>query len=177
MTLNAAAVEDYTSGRLDAEDPATQVWLDRGLAIARRWCGWPVTPAVTDDEVTLDGPGSRLLVLPTFKLVELTAVAEDGTAVDVDELLWSARGLVRKASGAPWSADYGSIVVTMTHGFAEAPDFDVAVLSVIDRMSLTPSGGQLVSVGPFRWSEDRHEGAFTVTERALLGQYRLESPA
>ena len=92
MTLTPTDVAAYTNGRLDAE--AAQVWLDRGLAIARRWCGWQVT-TVTNDEVTLDGPGSRLLVLPTLKLVELTVVVEDGTAVDVADLLVSARGLVR----------------------------------------------------------------------------------
>ena len=177
MALTAAAVATYTGGRLD--EAAAQVWLPRGLARVRRWCGWSVTPVVTGDVVTLDGPGSRLLVLPTLKLGALTAVTEDGTTVDVGDLQWSARGLVRKSSGASWSADYGSIVVTMTHGFDAAPDFDVAVLSVIDRMSLAPSGGRPVSVGPFRWSEeDRPDGgAFTATERALLEQYRLESPA
>ena len=175
MTLTAADVVTYTGSRLDEE--AAQVWLTRGLAVVRRWCGWPVTPAVEDDEVTLDGPGSRLLVLPTVHVTELSAVVEDGVELDVDALLWSARGLVRKASGALWSADYRAIVVTMTHGYAAAPDFDAAVLSLIDRMSLAPAGGQLVGVGPFRWSEDRPEGAFTASERALLGQYRLEDPA
>lgn len=176
MTLSAADVVTYTGGRLDAT--AAQVWLARGLAMVRRECGWSVTPTVTDEEVTLDGPGSRLLVLPTLKLVALTAVSEGGVAVEVDDLQWSARGLVRKTSGAPWSADYRAIVVTMTHGFDAAPDFDLAVLSVTDRISLAPTGGRPVSVGPFRWPEDRPEaGAFTAAERALLGQYRLESPA
>ncbi len=178
MALTTAEVATYTKGRLDAGDSATQVWLDRGLATARRWCGWQVTPVVDDDVVTLDGPGSRLLVLPTLKLVELTAVDEDGTGLDVADLAWSSRGLVRKKSGACWSAEYGSIVVTMTHGFGEAKDFDLAVLSVIDRISLAPDGGRPVSVGPFRWSEDRPEGgAFTAAEQAMLEQYRLESPA
>lgn len=141
------------------------------LAAARRYCGWVVTPVDEGVTVTVDGPNGRVLSLPSLHVTALTAVVEDGVELDVDDLLWSAHGLVRKASGALWSAGYGAIVVTMSHGFESAPDFDAAVASAADRLSVDSAGGQLVGVGPFRWSEP--DGAFTVSERALLDQYRI----
>ena len=146
---------------------------DVARSAARRLCGWHVTPVREDHVLTLDGPGSPLLVLPTLRLVELTSVVENGVEFDVTtDLHWSQRGLVRKRSGARWSGDYGSIVVTMTHGFDDAHDFDSAVASFAER-----SAGELPRVvGPFQWdSAAMADGsAFSVVERALLEQYRLE---
>lgn len=97
------------------------------LAAARGYCGWMVTPPETVT-ITVDGPGGSVLSLPTLKLTTLTAVIEDGVALDVDDLLVSEnRGLVLKKSGAFWSRRYAGITVTMTHGHAAAPDFDAAV--------------------------------------------------
>jgi len=154
---------------------------DIARAAARRYCGWHVTPVREDDEVTLDGPGSALLILPTLRLVELTAVTEDGVELDIaTDLSVSARGLVRKKSGLWWSRQYGSIVVTMTHGFDpddefnNAADFEAAVASIAER-----SLGDAVPrvVGPFQWDPAvmASGSAFSVVERALLEQYRLES--
>lgn len=178
--LSPVAVAQYTSDRLDAEDPETQRLLNAGLAAARRFCGWHVTPAEPDDVVTIDGPGARLLVLPTLRLDTLTALSENGVEFDVAaDLHVSARGLVCKRSGAAWTSHFGGIVATMTHGFDEAPDFDAAVLSFVDRMSQEPNGGRPIAIGPFRWSEERGDAgsAFTTVERSLLDLYALEKAA
>jgi hypothetical protein len=177
-------VAQYTSGRLAADNAETQRLLSAGLTAARRYCGWHVTRLIdenddfTPDEVTLDGPGSTLLVLPTLRLVELVSVTEDGVDLDIDtDLRVSARGLVRKRSGACWSWHYGSITVTMDHGFEDADDFNAAVLSFVDRSSLAATGGRLNAVGPFLYATETMATAspFSVVERALLEQYRLES--
>jgi len=100
---------------------------DAALAAARRYCGWVVTPPETVT-ITVDGPGGHLLSLPTLQINTLTSVVEDGVTLDVNDLHVSkGSGLVRKKSGGCWSSKLGSIVVTMTHGFDEAPDFDAAV--------------------------------------------------
>lgn len=128
----------------------------------------------------MDGPASALLVLPTLRLVELTGVVEDGVALDVGmDVHVSSRGLVRKRSGARWSAHYGSIVVTMDHGFDDADDFDAAVLSWVDRSSLSAVGGRPKVIGPIQYETEAMAAgsAFSVVERSLLEQYRLESPA
>lgn len=176
--LTAEDVERYTSGRLDKTAAETQRLLSVGLTVARRFCGWHVTGVREDDEVTIDGPGSALLVLPTLCLVTLTGVVEHGVALDVAlDLHVSARGLVRKRSGACWSAHYGAITVTMDHGFDQAPDFNAAVLSFIDRMSYAPDGGRPKGVGPFQYDPEAMAAAsaFSAIERSMLEQYRLEA--
>ncbi|MGV0793025.1 hypothetical protein [Mycolicibacterium sp. XJ1819] len=174
--LEATDVEQYTGGRLDRDDNETAALLARGVAAARRFCGWHVTPQRVGDVQTLDGRGGPLLILPTLALAELTEVTEDGTAVDVTDLHVSARGLVSKKSGAHWSCNLGAITVKMTHGFDAAPDFQAAVLSWIDRMSLAPTGGRARVIGPFQYSDEAMAAGttFSASERALLDLYRLE---
>lgn len=174
--LDVAAVEQYTQGRLDRDDPRTADLLAEGLSTARRWCGWHVTPALAAVDVVMDGPGSRVLALPTLKLDTLDEISENGVVLDVAELEVSPRGMVMKRHGGLWTGRFGGITVSMTHGFPDAPDFNAAVLSYINRMADAGSG-QPIAVGPFRWSEDKPEGVFTGGERGRLEQYRLESPA
>lgn len=179
--LTVDDVEQYTRKRLDKNDTETERLLAAGLATVRQFCGWHVTPVKTGHEVELDGPGGRLLALPTLRLITLTEVTEDGRPVDVSRLYVSKRGLVRKKSGGFWSPHYGAITVTMDHGIDDddAGAFNAAVLSFIDRMSKAPTGGDPIAVGPFRWAEQKtvSRTAFSATELAILEQYRLESPA
>lgn len=97
------------------------------LAAARRYCGWPVTPPEEGVTVTVDGPGGPVLSLPSLYVTAVSAVVEDDVELDVADLLVSSTGVVRKRSGACWTSAYAGVVVTMTHGFAAAPDFDAAV--------------------------------------------------
>lgn len=144
--LSVTDVEDFTNGRLLASDDNVQLMLDAALATARRCCGWPVNPVQTSASVTLDGPDSRILWLPTRKLNTLTSVTEDGTSLTLSNLSWSAGGppgvlerpvAVRKKGGGWWSAEYQAVVVVMTHGYTdtEAADWRYAVLSMIDQMA------------------------------------------
>lgn len=177
--LTPADVEQYTRKRLDKTDAETERLLAAGLSYVRQFCGWHVTPVKTGHEVELDGPGGRLLALPTLKLIALAEVTEDGQPVDVSSLYVSKRGLVRKKSGGFWSPHYGAITVTMDHGIEDADAFNAAVLSFIDRSSKAPTGGDPIAVGPFRWAEEKtvSRSAFSATELSILEQYRLESPA
>jgi hypothetical protein len=174
VTLNAVAVESFTRGRLDRDDEETQRQLDAALAAARHYCGWHVTPVLTDQTVTLDGPDSHLLVLPTLKLTELTEVAEDGEELVLADLNWSARGLIAKRSGYWWTPMFGAITVVFSHGYAAAPDFESVVLGAIERGAFSSEKAPSV-IGPFQYSgslEDR--STFTDSERAVLDRYTLE---
>jgi hypothetical protein len=176
--LLPADVAAWTGGRLSGEDPVVATLLAATLADARAFCGWPVTPA-REDTITLDGPGSPLLVLPTLRMTGLAEVTEYGLPVDVAALAWSARGLVRKKSGMWWSAQFGAITVKFTHGFtvAEAAGWRAAGVSCVDRRSLDLGGvGQPTKVGPFEWA-DVPGSLFSEAERAALEQFRLERPA
>lgn len=175
--LDSDALADYTRGRLDAADALTDQILSRSLAEVRRWCGWHVTPSRADTAVPIDGPGGRLLRLPTLKLLTLTAVTEDGVAVNLTDLEWSQTGVMRKTTGEFWTSRLSGITVTMTHGFDSAEDFETAVFSVADRRSQAAAGGIPIAVGPFRFSEEKMGSAFTGAELSILDRYRLESMA
>jgi hypothetical protein len=177
--LTTADVEAYTDGRLAAGEPETERMLAAALAAARRYCGWHVCPVLEDQVITMDGPGSPLLVLPTLQLVKLTGIAEQGVDVDLTYVQVSARGLARKLSGFPaqpldsdwwnwaeiihpswpylrhdielyWTGGYSTLQVTMTHGYDDAPDWQAAVLSYLSRQSQDPTGFR-ETVGPFQF--------------------------
>lgn len=153
--LSAVDVEDFTSGRLGSDDPEVERMVDAALVTARRYCGWAVTPVIVDDAVTLDGPGSRILTLPTRKLVTLTSISENGTPLSLSSLSVTPGGgpgatsrpaAVRKdTSGRSgwWGDRYQSIDVVMTHGYseAEAADWRYAVLSMVDEMAQVQMSG------------------------------------
>ena len=105
--LTTADVEQYTGGRLDKDHPETISLLARGLGAARRFCGWHVTPVQTDTDRVLDGPGSRLLRLPTLRLNALTAVTEDGTELDMR----ASDGIHLTVAGAHYLTDHVEQVV------------------------------------------------------------------
>ena len=154
--LSVVDVEDFTSRRLSSDDPEVERMLAAALVTARQYCGWAVTPVITDDAVTLDGPGSRILALPTRKLVELTSVSENGTPLSLDSLSAAPGGppgrsrpaVVRKQGGGWWGSRYQSIDVVMTHGYteAEAVDWRYAVLSMVDEMGQLQVSGTSPSI-------------------------------
>lgn len=142
--LNTVDVQDYTAGRLQASSDRVDKMLKAALLVARRHSQWHVTPVREDEEITLDGPDSRVLWLPSRKIIDITSVTENGTAIDLARLTWSKGDLrpvaMRKRSGGWWTDQYQSIDIVMTHGYApaEAEDWRQAVLSMVDQMSLLP---------------------------------------
>ena len=174
--LSPDDVQDFTSGRLSSSDPEVARMLEAALVAARRYCGWVVTPVVTDDAITLDGPGSRILVLPTRKLVTLTSVSERGASLSLASLSATPGGppgitrpaAIRKASGGWWGTVYQSIDIVMTHGYteAEAADWRYAVLSMVDEMGQIQLSGtseldivsKKVDDVTYRWA-DRYANA------------------
>lgn len=129
--------------------------LAAALSVARREVGWHVSPVKTETMI-IDGPGSRVLWLPTLKVVTKPTIIEDDVTLDVATYAPSAgngpglprRVALRKTSRGWWTDTYGGISVTMQHGFteAEAADWRQMILSMVDQMSLVPvSGGTGVS--------------------------------
>jgi len=174
--LSPDDVQDFTSGRLSSTDPEVARMLEAALVTARRYCGWVVTPVVTDDALSLDGPGSRILVLPTRKLVTLTSVSERGASLSLASLSVTPGGppgitrpaAIRKTSGGWWNGTYQSIDIVMTHGYteAEAADWRYAVLSMVDEMGQIQLSGtseldivsKKVDDVTYRWA-DRYANA------------------
>jgi hypothetical protein len=174
--LSSTDVEDWTSNRLSGSDPEVIRMLEAALVAARRYCGWHVTPVIAGDAITLDGPGSRILALPTRKLVTLTSVSENGVGLSLASLSVTPGGppgitrpaAARKSSGGWWGSTYQSIGVVMTHGYteAEAADWRYAVLSMVDEMAQKQLAGtseldivsKKVDDVTYRWA-DRYSSA------------------
>lgn len=196
--LSAADVEAYTNGRLTEDDPEVKRMLAAALQVARQECGWHVSPVRTAVSLTLDGPNSRILWLPTMKVVALTSITEGSTLLNPTTISLSAgdgpdmprRAALRKTGASWWSAEYGSIHVVMDHGFTEveAVDWRQAVLSMVDQMALLPVnaatgtsdfGLQRKQVDDVRYqwgpqySAMAEDVLFSVTE--ILASYRLPS--
>ena len=175
--LTADDVEQYTRGRLQADDD-TAILLSDVLAAARRYCGWHVSPVI-EETLELDGDGGRVLSLPTLKIVTLSELVEDGVEIPVGDLLVSKRrGLVRKRSGRCWSCHYGAIEVTMTHGFTEeeAADWRLAVLASVDLADRAVSHGAFRAIGPFQYGSSASVGQgsrFGESELATFDAYRI----
>jgi hypothetical protein len=132
--LTTADVDSYTSGRLASGDAETGRLLATALAAARKFCGWRVTPPALESFV-LDGPGGTGLNLPTMQLVSVASLTEEGVTVDPTTLRFSPLGRLTKKMGGHWSRQDGAISIAIFHGFTVAPDFDQAVLEIVDRLS------------------------------------------
>lgn len=136
--LTPADVQTFTRGRLSATDPVVQDILDAALVRARNYVEWHVSPVLENVAITLDGPGGRQLFLPTKRIVSLTSIVENGTAVSPSGYVISAdiANMVYRKNGC-WTREYAGIVVTCTHGFDEdeAADWRRAIMLMVDRMS------------------------------------------
>lgn len=142
--LTPTDVQQYTNGRLQANNAETQRMLNAALVAARRNVGWHVSPIKTGDVMVLDGPGyrSHKLRLPTRKIVALNSVIDHGRSLDVS--LSNTAQVVRSAQvpwllvrrRGHWSHEYADIVVNLDHGFDvdEAADWRQAILSMVDQM-------------------------------------------
>ena len=181
--LLPADVELYTKGRLSRTDPGVERALASAKARVRRFCGWHVSPVATQT-ISLDGNGDIYLFLPTLKVVNLTAITEDGVALDVAEIERSVEcpGMLIKKSRGHWARGYGNIEVTFEHGFTadEAQDWREAVLSLIDQASLTVGTGRNGPVISKRvddvqmsWSGLPNEVENAPLDRKALSTYRL----
>jgi hypothetical protein len=189
LDLQPSDVATYTNQRMAADDPLTAELLTGALAAARDYCEWHVTPVITNFEVTLDGPGSRILVLPTLRVETLNSVTEHGVSLSLDNIQMSAAGPVRLRKinnstpppgaiwGHRWSHLYSSIIVNMDHGYdtARGADFRLAVLDCCDRFALEIGRGDLQ-----RYTVDdvvriwfKREDVFN---SSLLDPYRLNWP-
>lgn len=176
--LSTAQVATYTGGRLAADSQETSRLLALALEAARDYCRWHVAPVLTADPFVLDGSGGPVLLLPTLRLLSLNTISEDGVSIAPGSLRISAAGhRISKRSGACWTAEFGAITGTMTHGYDLAGRFDQAVLMLLDRLSYTPEGGRPRVIGPIQYDSEGAASPFTQTERGLLDSYRIPLPA
>lgn len=144
------------------------------MSAVRDYCGWHVAPVYTETLV-LDGDGTRRLLLPTRRIVELHDAQIDGEPVD---LRWSADGWITRPSGV-FPDRERCVKVTIEHGFDAAEAVGQVVQSIITRARMSPAGNVVSqSAGPFRvqYAASGGEAAgfpLMQSEKAALNHYRL----
>lgn len=146
-------------------------WAAASAAV-RAYCGWHIAPSIMQT-VTVDGPGGKLLMLPTLRLTDLTDVMNSGQAVSDPE--WSEAGMVRGS----WTTKWRGITLTMTHGYDECP---AEVLEVVKDMAAASgkANAGTEQAGPYSMtvpsaSAASQAGAVGVSplQRTVLDRYKL----
>lgn len=169
-------VAALTGETYDAAQQARLALILAGLSSAvRAECGWHLYPVLTDVEVVVDGSGATVQTLPTMHLRDVTAVEEDGTAVDLARVEWTANGYLKRAH--PWTRRLRGVRAVITHGFDELGDVKALVVEAAAARAWTlsrPGFGAIkqIATGPFsaRWDAP---AALDDDQRATLAPYRL----
>lgn len=122
--VTAAEFAAWTNGKISAEDPRVLPLLNGASSGIRRYCGWHIAP-VLEETLTGDGPGGRILLLPTGRLSAVLSADNAGIPVNLADVDVSAAGMV-ELRGGNWSARFGSVSARVRHGFDLADVADVA---------------------------------------------------
>lgn len=127
--------------------------LDASSAMIRRYCGWHISPVVTED-ITVDGSGGSILSLPTLRLLDIVGLTEVWNsqvtyAYSPDEIEWSRNGYLRKRGGGAWTEAMRGITATIKHGFENADTGDLTQLCITmsARAQSSPFGVTQQAVG------------------------------
>lgn len=179
----AAELEAFTKGQVGATDDRVQNAIKAVTLSIRREAGWHIGPDVQGHSATLDGPGGKLLQLPTLKLLNLVSVTQLGVALDLanDTVDWSELGLVEKRDGTRWTDRFRKIVAVMDHGFADYSDLKFLTLSLTARGLSSPFGATREQAGSMsiQWATPQAGVAGgivpTSVEMSIVNKYKLVS--
>lgn len=149
--LTSAEFSAASYGKIRPDDPRLPILLEGASAAVRSYCGWHVTPVITE-KLLLDGGTGRVLTLPSLHVLDITGVTVLGEALDADalaDLEWSERGSVRAgATGVhTWPERWRSIEVELLHGYASAPDLVSVVQQVVANAISSPLGATREQAG------------------------------
>lgn len=162
------------SGPLAPTPPGVDVeeWSVACAAI-RAYCGWHIAPVITED-VTVDGSGGGVQLLPTLRLLDVAAVTNDGQSVADPQ--WSESGVIRGV----WTGRYRGVTATITHGYETCPAEVLAVaksMAVAGATAAATPGVKRMTSGPYsvEFSEGAMAGPGVITEAhaAILDRYKL----
>lgn len=161
------APTDQQRARMDAADAAI-----------RRWCGWHIAPVLTQT-FTVDGPGTNVLMLPTGRLVDLTALSEihrtDTVTLSVTPVTgdvdWSHNGYVYRSGGHRFTNRLRGVQVTISHGYDDVTDLALIVSELAARAQ--PAGVKSKARGDR--SVTFFEPGLMQYEKDQLRLFRLES--
>ncbi len=101
--------------------PFTPGVVDSAVAALRGDCGWHIAPELTET-ITVDGSPDQTLILPTLRIVQITAIRDVTGTTPVVLTGWRTRataGLLWREEG--WPTGYAAVEVDLTHGYTDTP--------------------------------------------------------
>jgi len=145
--VTAAEFSAWTGGKIAAEDPRVEPLLLGASAGLRRWAGWHIAP-VLEETLTGDGPGGRLLILPTGRLLSVLSVDNAGETVDSSAVDVSKSGMLELQSGA-WTSRFGRATVRVRHGWdlADVPEISQIIKQAVAMALASPMGATREQAG------------------------------
>lgn len=153
-------------------------------AAVRAYCHWHIAPVITET-LTLDGPGSRFLWLPTLRVVSVESITNDGVAVDLTTVDTSKSGyLILRCDVSSalhcWSHRPGGVVVELHHGLDDIPDELVTLVAQVAARAVASPTGVIREQAGAEAAFYSHIAlnvsggiAFLEHEKALMAPYRL----
>jgi hypothetical protein len=157
---------------IDEEDASALAALDTASAFVEAYLGQTVE-LVEDDVETMDGSGTRVLLLPAYPVTEVASVEVDEEELtEGDDYAWSRTGELRKLTGT-WPATLRSVVVTYSHGYATIPAAIVGVVaSVAARLYDAPLSVKQESIGSYSVTYTGGGASFQAAELVVLDRYK-----
>lgn len=123
----------------EADAYTAQMLLDGASGAVTEYCGWHIAPVVSET-VVVDGTGTLIQTLPTLNLLSLDTLTENGKALDVSRIDWSANGLLEKRVGH-WTHRRRGIAAGITHGYELTPGWVATLIfAVAGRAFSSPLG-------------------------------------
>lgn len=174
------AFSTWTNGKIAADDPRVLPLLAGASAGVRRYCGWHIAP-VLEETLAGDGPGGRLLLLPTAKLRSVVSVDNGGQAVESWQLDASASGMIELREGSAWSSRFGAVSARIRHGYdlADVPDVQAIIMQVTANALASPMGATREQAGTISisWATTAPgvSGGLSLLERdlAVLAPFKI----
>ena len=174
MTALASVAElaSYVGREIADEDASALLALDLASGAVREYCGQTLT-LVEDDEATLNGSGTRVLLLPETPVTDVASVTVSGDELDTASWGWSAEGVLNRIGGT-WPTGARSVVVVYSHGLSEVPAaVKAVVLSVASRVLDSPSSVKQESIGAYSVTYTNGAPTLLDSEIGSLSRYRL----
>lgn len=131
---------------------------------------------VSNDEIILDGTGTKVLLLPNYPVSAVASVEVDEEAlVEGEEFEWSHTGELRRLNGV-WPTSLRSITVTYSHGYETIPQAIVGVVTAVAGRLLNSSsiGIRQESIGGYSVTYADNSGGATLqpVEIIVLDNFR-----
>jgi hypothetical protein len=161
---------DVLGYEVDPEDAQALAALDAATALIQAYTGQTIEQ-VADDVITLDGSGTRVLLLPELPVTNVASVSVDGEALAATDYQWSADGYLRRTGSATWPADLRSVEVEYTHGYAVLPALIVSLTAKLAARHLeVPTAVRQEAIGAY--STTYVQPGLQADELTLLDRWR-----